>query len=90
MKGVSVSVEVAAVLRAHFSKRLKVYGSYSNPTGDCPLGNGRPTMKTIWDVDDSHAPFLEIVTTWERGHKDWERVNEQSEYWIYIPTEEVE
>ena len=89
-KRVPVSIEVSAVLRAFFIGRLRVVASYSNPDGHCPLGNGRPTMKTIWGLDDSSSYFLEAETTWDRGERHRDRLNEKSEFWLYVPDGECD
>jgi len=80
---IKISAEVYAALWAFFGKRLTAAESYSNPSGDCPLGNGKPEMYTAFALDDMQTPLLSVRTTWERGENEWDRVNEKSEYWLH-------
>lgn len=84
MKYIETSPEVYAVIRARHYADMGVYSSYSNPTGDCPIGRGHPEMVTEWGFKNGDGPILKARTTWQRGEKEWERVNEKHEYWLVL------
>lgn len=75
-----------AIMLAHREK-LVVFSSFSNPTGDSHLGNGRPEMFTEYGFRDADCPLIGARTTWERGEKEWDRVNEDRVYWLCLPLE---
>ena len=88
-KWVLTSPEVWAVIFARHGKDLKVFSSYSNPTGDCHLGGGIPTMETSYGFDGSDFALVRAKTTWKttwgKGDPEYKRVNEKHEYWLCLP-----
>ena len=89
-KEIKTSLEIGAVLIAKYLHEWTVFGGYSNPDGNCPLGNGQPQMDTWWGFKDSVVPMLHARHSWEKGEKDYERVNEKREYWLCFPYKECE
>lgn len=83
---IPTSGEVWAVL--HARHKLRAYSSFSNPEGDSHLGNGKPEMVTAYCFDGADAPLIKARTTWEKGEKSYDRVNEKHEYWINAPLED--
>jgi hypothetical protein len=88
---VATSREVAAVIHARHGDDLVVHASFSDPTGDSPLGNGRPKMDTWWGFRKADCPIYHSRNTWDKevlGTKDHARHNEKFEYWLCLPIEE--
>jgi hypothetical protein len=81
----TVSAEVVAVLRAHFGPDMKVFSSYSNPDGNDGLSS-RPCMETEWGYVHAPIPMCGALTAWEKGEQPHERVNEETTWWLCIPT----
>ena len=80
---------VAAIL--HAEHNLRVYGSYSNPDGTCPMGNGDPEMMTLWSINGTHQPILQTITTWKldktQPPNKRVRIDEESKYWLCVAME---
>jgi len=80
---VSTTPEVWAVIRASHPD-LTVHSTYSNPDGSCEMGRGYPEMLTEYGFDGAPYPLIGARTTWEKGEKDWERINERHQYWFCV------
>jgi len=69
-----------AIWLAHKSN-LKIYSSYSNPSGGCRLGSGYPEMETVYCFDGSNVPFIKAYWSEEikgqRVHRYWFCINHE-------------
>lgn len=68
-------------------KNLVVFSSYSNPSGNDGM-TYQPQMMTEYGFKDSPIPLLRAHTKWDRGEREWDRVNETHEFWICVPLDE--
>ena len=88
---IKTSPEVAAVIRAKHMDQFTVHGSYTDPDGTCPMGNGNPCIETWYGFRNSDCPILHIRTTWGRDpEKEYIRLNEKHKYWLCYPIEPEE
>jgi len=79
------SAEVIAVIRARHEQGLVVYSTFSDPSGTSPLGDGRPSMMTMYSMQGSDRPMFKLHSSWDVGEKSYERINEHHEYWLCLP-----
>ncbi len=90
-KWVETTAQVWLAIKAAHSDQLAVFSSYSNPTGDCPLGGGTPTMETAYGFRDADAPIMRAETTWDKPEDgSYKRENEKHRYWLCIVKESEE
>jgi len=86
------SAEVYAVIWARHRDELRAFGSFSDPEGSSPYGNGTPTMETSWCLPKSDFPLIEIRTTWDKEtdaeRRSNKRINEKHQYWLCLPIKE--
>lgn len=80
-KRIPTSHEVYAVILAKHGTAVRVFSSYSNPTGNDGLS---AQMSTEWGFPGADFPICGARTTWEHGEKEFERVNEKHEYWLCV------
>lgn len=76
---VKTTREVWAVMRASHPE-MKPFSSYSDPEG----GDGQPRMETAYGFEGLDFPLLFASTTWEKGEKSYDRVNEKHEFWLCV------
>lgn len=88
---VPTSPEVWRSIKASHGAKLKVFGSYSNPSGNDGISS-TPTMFTSYGFGGAAFPIMEAETTWEIDpERPFDRVNEQHSYWlIYVTQEQAE
>lgn len=80
-KKIPTTNEVWACIRiAH--PELKVFSTSSRPD--------EGYMFTAYCLPNMDYPLIAADTTWERGEKDYERVNEQHKFWLCIALDEGE
>lgn len=79
--------EVWAVIKASHPD-LVVFSSYSAPDGDMFGDLNTCKMQTEYGFDGALYPLIGALTTWEKGEKDYERVNVTTRYWVCIAIEE--
>lgn len=63
---------------------LVVFSSFSDPDGR----RGIRQMMTEYGFKESPIPLIGAKTTWDISSNKYERVNESSEFWIFLPVEE--
>lgn len=74
---------IYAAITAEHGEQLAVFGSFSNPTGNNPIGRGYPEMETEWGFEGADFPLLRH--TWkERGN------GRENFYWLAIPEQDDE
>lgn len=83
---ITTTPEVWAVLRASHGKSLRVFSSYSNPSGNDGLSSERQMM-TEYGLPNTDFPIIGAKTTWEQGEKEHDRVNVKTEYWLCVAKE---
>lgn len=44
---------------------LRVFEGYTDVEGNCPMGNGRPYILTVWGDRETDLPVLKIIMTKE-------------------------
>lgn len=86
---VTTSAEVWAVIKAAHPD-LKVHTSYSYPDGDQFGNHDQCGMRTEYGFDGAPIPLIGAHTRWEKGEKEYERINEKTNYWLCIALEEGE
>lgn len=82
-KRIPTSPEVFAVIWAKHGDALRVFSSYSNPTGRDGLSD-QPQMLTEWGFKDEDFPIVGLRRVWDLGEKEHERINERAEHWLCI------
>lgn len=86
-KAVLTSAEVYAVIRARHAKQLKVCSTFSDPTGTATGGPGTEgRMETAWVLPGADQPVVGARTTWKIGEKEYERIDETHEYFLFCAT----
>lgn len=88
---IPTSAEVYAVLMARHKDQMRCYGSFSDPDGTFNGGPGeRGRMHTMWALDGTDFPILEIRTEWDIDpEKPSARHNETSKYWLIVGNREA-
>lgn len=82
---VITSPEVWAVIHARHKSDLKVFSSFSNPTGTELGGDGREgVMETTYGITGADFPLMGARTAWTIGEKVYERIDERHEYFLFI------
>lgn len=78
------SAEVWAVIHArHGGGDLKVFSSFSDPSGTAVGGDGiHGRMETAYGIDGADYPLIGARTTWDIG-EDNERKNKRTEYFLF-------
>lgn len=55
------------------TKEQRVFEGYTDVDGNCPMGNGRPYMLTVWGNPATDLPELKIIMTKEyQDQKEWD------------------
>lgn len=76
--------EVWAVIKARHGDDLKVFSSFSDPTGTAFGGGGtRGRMETTYGLNGADYPLIGARTDWNIGDKN-ERLDVQHEYFLFI------
>lgn len=84
MSKIRTSEKVYGLLLREHSADLKVFSSYSNPTGRCPIGTGECEMVTTYGLKGSDFPLMQYRVTWQQGDSGGERFNEKKQYYLYV------
>lgn len=55
------------------TKEQRVFEGFTDVDGDCPFGNGRPYMETVWGNPATDLPEVKIIMTKEyRSQAEWD------------------
>lgn len=77
------TAEVWAVIHARHSDDLKVFSSFSDPTGTAVGGDGiHGRMETVYGIAGADYPLIGARTTWDIGDNN-ERKNKRTEYFLF-------
>ncbi len=84
------SAEVWAVIRARHGKQLKVFSSFSDPSGERGAGpSGQGRMETTYGLPGAGYPLIGARTTWDIDPEGkYERLNEEHTYFLFAPAKE--
>lgn len=79
------SAEVWAVIHARHGGILRVYSSFSDPTGTFNNGPGEVgRMETTYALPSADYPLIGARTTWRiNPEKESERIDEKHEYFLF-------
>jgi len=70
-------------------KRLEVFSSYSNPTGNDGF-SAQSQMMTEYGFNGADTPIIGARTTWDDAGENYSRINEKHEYWLCVAKEKEE
>lgn len=86
------SAEVWAVLKARHGDVLKCFSSFSDPTGTFNGGPGlEGRMETTYCLPGADYPLIGARTTWKiNPEKEYERVDTQHTYYLFVAIKEAE
>lgn len=81
------SAEVWAVIRARHGKTLKVFSSFSDPSGERGAGpSGQGRMETTYGLPGATYPLIGARTTWTIDPTgSHARLDEKHEYFLFAP-----
>lgn len=88
----TTSAEVWAVIQARHGKLLRVYSSFSDPTGTRDMGSGEEgRMDTTYGLPSADYPLIGARTTWKIDpEKPHERIDQRHEYFLFVAIKEDE
>ena len=86
---IQTSAEVWAVIKARHHNNLGVFGSYSAPEGS--EWSQQCEMYTEYGFKNADVPLMAARTTWDKSDDgSYKRLNEKTEYWLFVIKEDDE